>query len=366
MSWNVEKFSLINRLNADRHHSVIHSDLYLLLLIGRTIHAVNPDIVCFIELDIRTKTEVINTLRSLLIDEWVFLESPAVEGGIPAGAKVDNELFLVIYKKNKLTHYTPPQIINRPHPGLLRGVFECKFNFKGEATSKFTLWVAHLVEATKAKSGPELGMLNQLAQDAIKAPNNAIPLIITGDLNATYIEIIPSPASPFANDLLNAIKVQAGNKFKDLMVTTRLIFSTDSRKYSNSLAYRFDKTGVDDIIIINDGINKPQMNTAQIPSSGILDIINLYQLERNGKIYPPNDDISHLTQHLMSLNPDDLIRKGHGPGGQPTNYGQKLESVPDAKGEKRTQALLNNAWARYMGGISDHLPVIMTIDIDTP
>lgn len=361
LSWNVEKFSLINRLNETRSIPAIHSDLYLMFVLERTIYAVNPDIICFIELDVRTQNYVVNMLRSLLVvGEWEFRLSLPVLGGKPgAGGSRDNELFLVAFNKDKLALTKDPEIINSGSDPLLRGMFQCPFEFT-DTKRPFTVWVAHLLEATKASGPPELTIVDTLAKGA---PTD-VPLFIIGDLNASYDEIT-RVFEPL--DLLFQIKEATSKGFKFTMVTTQLSYPLPNGKLTNGLAYRNSAgTGVDDAIFLYDDPNKPDMGTAgvsvgNIPNSGIVDMLEVYKLELSGKVYPPNDDITHLVRYLNAIDPAELERS---PSGLPqVLYGDYLVEVPEQKGEARNRALLRNAWARYIGGISDHLPIVMTIDI---
>ncbi len=400
LSWNIDTLNILTRFQYAPPAGMppYSVDGTVLDYIAEVIGVQNPDIVCILEMDTRTQERILNGLKARLDESnWDFNVSLPVHGGAPdptVGAVVANEIYVVISKKTsfRVLHtgaFSPkPQLVTNtititaadPTTGapavtasLKRPAYVLSFCTPGPVDKNpvLTLVVVHL----EAFGGsPDLQVLTDLLRNIPLSP----PVVIAGDFNQTYNRIlgiyagnlqevigsiadvrVPASAQPKASVLQPYSANLHGMANGTIPVPRNLVPPTSPFFYR-----QLRSSAPDDIVILNNAHPvQPPFNIPLAPlpapplppplnNSGILDLVNALFLGNTS-----NDFTVFPGFYLQQLPPNSLVTD---PGGRrQQDYGVTLFGAPANPTE-----LLYNCWARYRGGISDHLPVIMTVDID--
>ncbi|MBL4708248.1 MAG: hypothetical protein JKY48_07405 [Flavobacteriales bacterium] len=365
LSWNTEKLMSIDRF-PDKPKSPTLKDFADQAVTGyleAIIKEQNAYIVCLVEIDARNEIFLTTTLKSKLGANWEFISSPSVRGGVEVipGDKT-NEKYVVFYDSSKVTldvsvanapqlatkQFSPHTADNIKNADFFRPPYFLRFSTVGGAPLEFGLLVLHL----KANAIGEQRMLPNLTI----VRNNAFPIFIAGDFNMKASTIIRGFSIPPNHDVLSPI---VGNRNKTTVLKP-LKEVTGKPIITDSVNYRTNNTGLDDIISLNNPTNNPVTSAAKKydPKTGIVDLVDEYEVEF----------MENKSSQMLYQIPSDFLTRIDISDGSIENYGETLFEIPfsydpEAPDPVIKNKVLYNAWARYMGGISDHLPVIMTIDI---
>ena len=376
VSWNVEKLSVISRFNEEQESISRNADIAVLRYLVEEIKIINPDIVCLIELNVATISFITTQLKGLLPDNtWEFNQSLPVSGG---GQPVDNvipsnELYLVISKTESFkvlrSETVQPALLNHEitkqgegddsprRINLLRSPYYLQF-IPLAATDGPVLFSLVVVHLQQGRNNSDLEVLAQIPT----IRNSTSPVFIAGDFNKQLSSIQSQFMDSYANshDTLNQIPIPNNSRPRSSALTNLTSIDRDNLP-TDILLYRRsrsrEKTGPDDIISVHNPNNDPQgPNTGTNPNTGITDLLEAYTTAR-GTL-----PLSGPILLLQSIQPVYLI-KGE------EDFGAALFAIPsDYNGTSLTDKynVMFNAWARHRGGISDHLPIVMKINIDIP
>lgn len=359
MSWNVEKFSVTtNSISSYNTVTLLKTIDY----IGQVIKDLDPDIVCFIETDPANSISLISSLISYLGANWKTSVSPAIIGGNKTGLGL-NEQYLVFYNTNNIEIKGAQLLDDKQASGLMRMPFS--FIFKIKSNNVFCeIWINHL-----NSNKNQLGKLGSLVDNYLKTFDSTSPIkyfFLAGDFNANADRLNEKfkGSNSQINDIYNSFNIAVGQKDeKEYIKSSELQFPDQTKgplksPQSNSLLYRAKQKGLDDIISLTNLTVSP--NKSPQPGydeeTGVVDTILGYS--------EPSTLQNHI--YLKNLPNGNLLREEKiiptpvsGAKFHEVDYTKYLKSNPS----KQTDIDACNAWIRYLGGISDHLPVVMTINI---